>query len=152
MSDIKVILTRDEIINSYHWNLLKRIMKSEFPFIIDMDVEVDNLNKYNLIFAEIIIDPFKFAEVYDTTLPRYTVWGLTRNERRTSPFVSSFFDLTYEQGKEIQKEMDDVMNSVEKSQALPDDLKLPKSRTIVTGDFIIPPNIEIPESVKAKYF
>ena len=127
-------------------------MKSEYPWIIDMDVEIDNLNKYNLIFSEIIIDPFKFAEEYNVTIPKYTILGLTRKERRTSPFISSYFDMTYEQGRELQNEMDEVMKTIEKSQALPDDLKLPKSRTIITGDFVIPPNLEIPEPYLEKYF
>jgi hypothetical protein len=52
-------VTQKEVEDSYEFKLMKKILKREFPWIVDVLVPDDEeVNKYGLIFLPIVIDPF----------------------------------------------------------------------------------------------
>ena len=130
-------LTIEELYNNYEFRIVKKILKDEFPWIKDVFKDKpDTINKYNLIFVDLIIDPIELAEMYDDAeLARY-VTGATFFDHFSSPYLSTFFTSESESIKGIQDKIDKTLESIHTSRALPDHLKLPKNRKLMAGSFI----------------
>jgi hypothetical protein len=131
-------ITREEFLDNYEYKVTKRLLKKEFPFIIDV-VPTENFEDYASVhFVYVIIDPNKFMEEY----PEAKIWSHLKylGEIFMPGYVYGmsfkfFFD-TEEDYLPLQKEIDDTIKGVHNSQAIPSDLKLPTS--IGVSGFLIP--------------
>lgn len=131
-------LTLEEVENSYEWKLVKRILIREYPWIVDAEIDAPNLDKYNIIFINIYIDPIKFYEQYDKKLASYVKFWLSREKPSYSAsYLSVLFDMDYEDYREIENELTSTIRGVKKSVAIPQELKLPESRPFSISEFII---------------
>ena len=147
-------VTKEEVENSYEFKLTKKILKREYPWIIDIVLPSDDeINEYALIFADVVIDPYM--------LQRETGWPFStymkhyfRGDKnfvnqsdqylyRTS-YLTTMFDVPREEALPIQNEIEETIKNVAKSPALPQDLKLGKDRIIVVGQWAVP-RIPLPD-------
>ena len=138
-------LTREEFLDNYEYKVTKRLLKKEFPFIIDM-VPTENFEDYNSVhFVYVVIDPNKFiqehpeAELYsyiqylgEIFMPGY-VYGMS----------FKFFFESPEDYYPQQEEISDTIRGVHFSNSIPPDLKLPT--TIAVSGFLLPKKL-IPKS------
>jgi hypothetical protein len=141
--------TKQEIEGSFEFKAAKRIVMQEFPWIKDISVtdKMEELNKYRLVFVDIDVDP---ALVYNYTgwLPlswvkRYILLG----SGDYSPYLSSIFDITYEEAKEqVVDPIDKMFEEINKSTVIPSHLKLPNYRKLAIGTWRIPQGYKPPES------
>lgn len=131
-------ITREEFLDNYEYKVIRRLLKKEFSFIIDV-VPTDSFEEYaSLHFVFVVIDPNKFIEEHpearlysyisylgDTIMPGY-VYGMS----------FKFFFNSEEDFYPIQQEINDTIKGVHKSNSIPSDLKLPT--TISVSGFLVP--------------
>jgi len=133
MAEVKDPLTREELYNNYEFRVVKKILKDTYPWIKDVIVEDPNkINQYNLLFVDIMIDPYELAQQTDGTVASYLNSFF---DYFSSPYLSTFFVSDQPTYSKIQDEIDQTLSSIHSSRALPDNLKLPKSRKLIAGSF-----------------
>lgn len=137
----KVELSPDEVRNNYQYKVTRRIVMDKFPWITDFALQDNELNDYNLIFVNIFVDLNKFMEMYDVK-PMSYLRGY-RGRVYNSSSLSTAFDMSYEDGRDIADDVEKVMEDVGKTSALPQELKLPTSRRLTPGIYHIP----VPENI-----
>jgi len=145
---IFIIMTREEFENNYEYKVTKKALMREFPFIKDVFVkDEEDINKWsNLIFFDIIIDPFALAHQYG-----FRVWGpvinsLKRGESYMSPYLSLFIGDSnrIDLASPINRAMEELINGIHTSPAIPSDFKLGKK--LMLGSFTATPS-SVPSSM-----
>jgi hypothetical protein len=134
-------MTAQELNDNYEYKITKRALIKEFPFIKDVSVKEEAINKWSgRIYIDLIIDPFAFAQQYG-----FRVWGpiinyLRRGENYRSPYISIFIGNSdrIELASPINKAMDELTRGIHKSPAIPHELKLGKE--LVIGTFTATPS------------
>jgi hypothetical protein len=134
-------MTAQELNDNYEYKITKRALIKEFPFIKDVSVKEEAINKWSrVIYIDLIIDPFAFAQQYG-----FRVWGpiinyLRRGENYRSPYISIFIGNSdrVELASPINKAMDELTHGIHKSPAIPHELKLGKE--LVIGTFTATPS------------
>ena len=140
-------VTKEEVENSYEFKLIKKILKREFPWIIDIEVPSDDeINQYNLIFLKVFYNPFMLQKETGWPLASYMFYYISETPLLKhyepyaywSSYLSTAFAVSRDDAHDLSKEVEDVMSSVSKSAAIPKDLKLNKDRKFVVGEWIVP--------------
>jgi hypothetical protein len=135
MAEVKDPLTREELYNNYEFRVVKKILKDTYPWIKDVIVEDPNkINQYNLLFVDIMIDPYELAQQTDEPVAKY-IGSTAFANYFSSPYLSTFFTSDLKTYSKIQDEIDQTLTSIHSSSALPSHLKLPKSRKLMAGSF-----------------
>ena len=149
--EAKNYVTQDEVENSYEFKLMKRILKKEFPWIIDIKAPSDDeINKYNLLFFDMLIDPFMLQKEMEWPIVSYLRYYLTGGRSYHEPYayvssyLSTMFNVNRQETQELQDDVETTMRSISKSNAIPEDLKLGKGRTFSVGSWIVPELKDIP--------
>ena len=124
----KVInMTREEIENNYMFRVTKRVLKKEYPFILDMKL-TDNWDDYkSLYFVELYIDPNKLMETLNipptqSNMKYINAWG-------GAPYITMLFPSRLNVNDVINnlgKSVENTIKRVDSSNAIPDDMKLPR--------------------------
>ena len=129
-------MTREQLENNYEYKVTKKALMREFPFVKDVYVKDDNdIDKWNrTVYLDLIVDPFAFAHQYG-----FRVWGpiinaLKRGEDYMSPYLSLFIGDPdrVELASPINRAMEELMDGIHKSPAIPHELKLGKTLNIGT--------------------
>ena len=135
-------MTREQLENNYEYKVTKKALMREFPFVKDVFVkDDDDIDKWNrTVYLDLIVDPFAFAHQYG-----FRVWGpiinaLRRGEEYMSPYISLFIgdpDRT-ELASPVNKAMEELMDGIHQSPAIPHELKLGK--TLKVGSYTATPS------------
>ena len=150
-------VTQKEVEDSYEFKLIKRILKQEFPWIIDVKVPSDEeIDKYALIFVDLIIDPFilqrKEGWPFNSYMrsyfnPQFAFMMGNKDYTYQSSYLSTIYNIARDESGPIEREIESTLRSVQKSPAIPSDLKLGKDRSFAIGSYTIPKDIPVPEDV-----
>jgi hypothetical protein len=139
-------MTIEELENNYEFKVIKRALKQDFPFIIDIVVNDEAINKFTLgMYAELIIDPYMIGQMYGLTVWSPVTRALKNGEDYWSPYLSTLF-VSYDKNHKdtlsitspIHRLMDKMMEGIHMSRALPDEYKLPKK--LLAGSFRATPS------------
>ena len=143
-------MTTEELENNYEFKVIKRALKQDFPFIIDIVVNDEAINKFTLgMYAELIIDPYMIGQMYGLTVWSPVTRDLKEGRDYWSPYLSTLF-VTHNPGdfvthkdamsvtSPIHRLMDKMMEGIHMSRALPDEYKLPKK--LLVGSFRATPS------------
>jgi len=127
---IFIIMTADEIKDNYEFKVVRRALMKEFPFVKDVIVEDEHLNKFTYIIpVNLLIDPFVIAQQYNVGIkPSYL-----RMIKNDDKFVSALLDIMFDDRdkvKDIDMQMDKLSREVHNSRALPNEYKLPRPITM----------------------
>lgn len=145
-------VTKEEVENSYEFKLVKRIILREYPWIKDVVVPSDEeINEYNIIFLDIVMDPFELQRETGWPLASWIKFYLTtpnhplkiKDYTYVSSYLSTMFDTDRDTVSPIHHDIEKTMRSVQKSPAIPSDLKLGKERSFAIGQYAIP-QMDIP--------
>jgi hypothetical protein len=135
-------MTREQLENNYEYKVTKKALMREFPFIKDVHVkDDDDINKWvRYIYIDLIVDPFAFAHQYG-----FRVWGpiinaLKRGEDYMSAYLSLFIGDPdrVELASPVNKAMEELMDGIHQSPAIPHELKLGK--TLKLGSYTATPS------------
>lgn len=130
--------TVEELYDNYEFKVVKRALMKQFPWIKDITVDQEQLDKYNLIFMDFDIDPI--------ILGREKGWDMTSWVRKASEdgkkykgmYLSLFFDnIHYNDTRDLTNEIETTISQIRQSPALPSDLKLKGDRRLSIGDFTV---------------
>jgi hypothetical protein len=131
-------MTIDRLYNNYEFKVLKRVLMRKFPWIKNVYVNEDELERYEVIFLYFEIDPEEVAEAYGFELVDYIRRRWERPEEYETPFLSllsSEFPLE-EYNSRVADEIKKVINEVHNSPALPEELKLPRDWGVYIGGYV----------------
>jgi hypothetical protein len=123
-------MTADEVRDTYEFKVIKKALKRKFPFVKDVIVVDEHLNKFTYIIpVNLVIDPFAIAQQYDVEIkPSYL--RMIKNDDR---FISALLDIMFtdrDKVKDIDMQMDKLSREVHNSPALPNEYKLPRPITM----------------------
>ena len=146
MSDVDNPISYEELLDNYEYKVVKKMLLREYSWVKDVHVVKDEVNKWNLIFLNITIDPYELGREHGWQVARWVLNGIENNKEYWSPYLSTFFwNTKYEDTKPLQEQMNEAMASVHTSPALPHDLRLPGRRKLQTGAFYAYPDTITPE-------
>jgi len=153
-NDPQRFVTKEEVENSYEFKLIKKILKREFPWIIDVLLPSDEeINQYSLIFVNVLIDPYMLQRETGWPFNSYMkfYFGTDNTFLHThepyaysTAYLTTMYDVPREDSNYIQEDIEKTMRQIAKSPAIPEDLKLGKDRQFVVGSWLVP-KMEVPE-------
>ena len=127
--------TVDELYDNYEFKVVKRAIMKEFPWIKNVTVDQDNLDRYSSIFLDFEIDLPQLLQTYDW--PAYVgaqrAWD--KGHYFHAMYLTLFAEVPYEESKSVSNEIEALFQSIHNSPALPKDLRLKEGRRFAIGDF-----------------
>ena len=139
-------MTYEQLIDNYEYKIAKKMLLREHSWIKDVNIKVDEITKWNLIFLEITIDPYELGRQEDWTVARYVGINIKDNGEYWSPYLSTFYkDTTWEEVRPLQDSVNKSLESIHTSPALPTELRLPGSRKRQVGAWYAYPTSITPE-------
>ena len=133
-------LTPQELYDNYEYKVTAKALKREYPWILDVGVEEDRINEYNLIFIDVYYDPYMLEDKYGCGLANWLIRSIEDGREYNSPYLSTAFKCTYEDAREVQDEIGETIKDIHNSPAMPYDLKLPGTRKLAIGRWVVPAN------------
>jgi hypothetical protein len=128
--------TREDIENNYQFKVIKRLLKKEFPFIIDMKL-TDNWYDYNsLFFVDVSLNPsllMQHLNIPDT--PASTKY--LRVFKEPVSYLSMLFPSSFNRDESISvlgKKIESTITRIYQSPSMPDDMKLPRPVSVSGWD------------------
>jgi hypothetical protein len=144
-------ITYEEFLDNYEFKIVKKMLLREYPWIKDVFMkDPEEINKYNLIFVDVQIDPYELERLMGWRIAWYVTTRIKQGEGFWSPYLATFLkDPTdADQARQLAMKMNEDMEAVHKSPALPEDLRLPGTRKIQIGSFYTSPDTTIPEDTE----
>ena len=139
-------MTYEQLIDNYEYKIAKKMLLREYSWIKDVVIREDEINKYNLIFLDITIDPYELGRQEDWTVTRYLERSINEQGEYWSPYLSMFYkDVSWEDAKPLQDGINKSLESIHTSPALPIDLRLPGTRKFQVGSWYAYPTSITPE-------
>lgn len=125
-------ITKTEVINSYEFKLLGKLLKNRFPFVKELVLNEDHEvipEDRNLIFFDVIINYQDLLKHYgedniDTRLIRNMTDKLLPNWRERSLTFRRFLK-DKEMGNKVNNDMSKVVDNFRNHANLPDNMRLP---------------------------
>ena len=127
--------TVEELYDNYEFKVVKRAIMKEFPWITNVTVTQDNLDRYNTIFLDFEVDLPHLLETYSWGPYRPAQRAWDENKYFHAMYLSIFADIEFEEGKLVNRAIEKLYEGVHNSPALPVDLKLKTGRRFSIGDF-----------------
>jgi len=138
-------MTYEELIDNYEFKVGRRILIREYPWIKDVVVKTpEDVNRYNLIFVDIIIDPFELAQEKGWRLANYIVRSIERGDDFWSPYLSTYFTGIGDEAREMVRGMEETLENLHKSPAIPQEMRLPGHRKLNIGSWFVQPGQQVP--------
>ena len=128
-------VTPEGLEDSYVLKLIKRALLKEYPYIKDIKIDYNEIEKYRTIFIEMYINPIKMSEYYNVPLMNYVRGYMKRGEQLDAVSPSVILDMSYEDGRDILDEMGEIIRGICDSPAIPKELKNLDNRTFGIGGF-----------------
>ena len=131
--------TVDELYDNYEFKVVKRALMKEFPWITNVTVTQDNLDRYNLIFLDLEINLPRLLETYEwgPYIGAQMAWD--KKKYFHAMYLSLFGDVQFIETKEVVHDIERMFDAIHDSPALPKDLRLKPSRKFAIGDFYFNP-------------
>ena len=139
-------ITYEEFLDNYEFKVAKRILLREYPWIKDVRyLNPDDINKWNLIFVDIFINPYELSEQEGWTVANYVTLSIERGEEFWSTYLTTFFTKSIgEEGREMVIEMEKTLEDIHKSSAIPQEMKLPGHRKLNIGSWHTVEGLTVP--------
>ena len=139
-------MTYEELLDNYEYKIAKKMLTREYPWIKDVTIREDEINKWNLIFLDITIDPYELGRQEGWTVARYLERSIRDNGEYWSPYLSTFYsDVSWEDARPLQDSINKSLESIHTSPALPTDLRLPGTRKFQVVSWYAYPTSITPE-------
>ena len=121
-------MTPEELYDNYEYKVTKRMLLREFPWIKDVSVRENEINKYNVIFFDITYNPYELQKITGWPLMWYAPRMLKDEGGYLSPYISTIFDVPVETTRGITNQLETLAKTIHGSPAIPKDMKLPGNR------------------------
>lgn len=133
-------LTEEDVINSYDFRVACEIIQNKFPWIKECVLDSESFTNPDFkstIWVDFVIDPIEVMNEKGWKFHSYIpyLYELGRFEKKQ---LSVVFDISWEEGNDIMTEIRKIYLDVANTKIIPDELKIPRDRVFVGGNFIIP--------------
>ena len=115
--------TPEEIYNVYTFKLIKRILKKKFPWIKDVFVNQEDLDKYTRIFLNFDFNPNEFSESYGFEVKPWIQEMIDEGKYLDFSYPNLINDMEYEDYKKVRDGIRSVITDVTDNPALPYEYK-----------------------------
>jgi hypothetical protein len=138
--------TKEEVESSPMFKIIKRAIMRKYPWIKDIYAgDEEDLKKYSsMLFLDADIDAQQLADEMGWTMES---WASPDKQRRTHN--RNYFDTVYlsvlftnpfdEEARALQNDIDDEMKRIQKSNAIPSDIKINKTLGLSRFRYNFPP-------------
>ena len=138
-------MTYEELIDNYEFKVGRRILIREYPWIKDVVLkDPEDVNKYNLIFVDVIINPFELSQEKGWRLASYVVRSIERGDNFWSPYLTTYFTDIGEEGRDMVRRMEKTLEDLHRSPAIPQEMRLPGHRKLNIGSWYTQPGTQVP--------
>jgi hypothetical protein len=143
--------TKEEVEKSPMFKIIKKAIMRKYPWIKDIYAgDEEDLKKYSsMLFLDADIDAQQLADEKGWTMEQ---WAAPDKQRRA--YNRNYFDTVYlsvlftkpsdEEARELQNDIDDEMKRIQKSNAIPSDIKINKTLGLSRFRYNFPPPQEQP--------
>lgn len=136
MAEITSHITPEELEKNYEYKVVKRALMKEYSWIKDVTFTPNELDKYNLIFLNLIMNPEEMGDTYGWEMMPWVKRAWSEGLYYHANFPSIMFNISFTVGKdELADHIEDMLQEVHKSPALPEELRLPKGRSFQVGSY-----------------
>jgi hypothetical protein len=135
-------LSPEELYSNYEYKVTVKALKREFPFIKDVRIDEQQINKYGLIFIELYIDPYEMAKTYNLTPSQYIMSSIMKGEDYfNGPVITPtiYFKDAQDVIRPITKDIEKLIEDVHNSNAIPSTMKMYQGRALSLGGFVVIP-------------
>ena len=121
-------MTKEEVENSYVFKVVRRALMNELPYIKGVHVDEKLFDSTNtLIFLTLDFDPFILSLQYNIPFAKIWLNYLRMVGEDTTSVPGIFFKPEYrEKVDSITKEIEALVNEIQKSPAIPNEYKIGK--------------------------
>ena len=145
--------TKEEVEKSPMFKILKKAIMRKYPWIKDIYAgDEEDLKKYSsMLFLDADIDAQQLADEKGWTIEQ---WAAPDKQRRA--YNRNYFDTVYlsvlftkpfdEEARALQNDIDDEMKRIQKSNAIPSDIKISKTLGLSNFRYNFPPPQEQPDN------
>jgi len=140
-------LTVEEVTNNVVFKATERALKNEFPWIIKIIPPTqDKLNEFNLIFIDLLVNPFLMRNYIGAPLQGWTLRRLLKKEGDDTPsFIGTILNINHSDYSDITDTIDNIVDEVQKSPVIPQHLKIPGNRKLSVSALRYPAGLDIPK-------
>ena len=139
-------MTYEQLIDNYEYKIAKKMLLREYPWIKDVVIREDEINKWNLIFLDVTIDPYELGRQEGWTVSPYLRRRIEKEGEYWTPYLSILYDnVSWDEARPLQDEINKSLESIHTSPALPIDLRLPGTRKFQIGTWYAYPTSITPE-------
>lgn len=150
-----IITTQEEARNTFQFRAIKKSLKLQYKWVIDVLPPSDNdIKKYRrLFFINLVVDPFILSKELNLPLANYVLGYMRRNEEYGSTTMVTFFDYSHldsigegkEDVRDYMRSVNVFVNNIFNSKAIPHEIKLDNYTNCEVIEYFIPANITIPQ-------
>ena len=145
-------ITKEELLQNYEWKTMKRVLKREFPWLVDIDVNSENLQNYISVLIELVIDPFVFSDTFNVGIKKSILVDLMNKEEVKEYYLPMIFDVSDRFETELYDRILNLLKMVRDSKSLPDELIFSQSRPINLDTIIIKPSDHFVKEAKKRLY
>lgn len=129
--------TPDELRNNYEFKVVKRALMREYPWIKDVIINEEEINRFSIIFIELAIDHELFAQTYDSELTSWVKTAIKYDKKYRGMYPRTILKTDETTQSKITDSIEDIIDAIHDSPALPQELKLKDGRKLKIGAYIV---------------
>jgi len=147
LSDLNTWISKEDLENSFDFKLFKKIILDKYDWILDIRIpDTKELNSYDLIFLQIVVNPFILSKNLNLEIDPYVELEMRRRESEwlgidhlfgeyQKPFLKNF-------GKNVKIDFGETQEMISKNLGEISNPKL-KERNFTYFEVIVPPISEL---------
>ena len=143
--------TKEEVESSPMFKIIKKAIMRKYPWIKDIYAgDEEDMKKYSsMLFLDADIDAQQLAEEKGWTLEQWVNPDLQRRIYNRDHFNTVYLSVLFtkpsdEEARQLQNDIDDEMKRIQKSNAIPSDIKIGKTLGLSVFRYNFPPPQEQP--------
>ena len=143
--------TKEEVESSPMFKIIKKAIMRKYPWIKDIYAgDEEDMKKYSsMLFLDADIDAQQLADEKGWTLEQWVNPDLQRRIYNRDHFNTVYLSVLFtkpsdEEARQLQNDIDDEMKRIQKSNAIPSDIKIGKTLGLSNFRYNFPPPQEQP--------
>jgi hypothetical protein len=143
--------TKAEVESSPMFKIIKKAIMRKYPWIKDIYAgDEEDMKKYSsMLFLDADIDAQQLADENEWTLEQWVNPDLQRRIYNRDHFNTVYLSVLFtkpsdEEARQLQNDIDDEMKRIQKSNAIPSDIKIGKTLGLSNFRYNFPPPQEQP--------
>jgi hypothetical protein len=145
--------TKAEVESSPMFKIIKRAITRKYPWIKDVYVgDEEDITKYSsMLFLDADIDAQQLADEMEWTMEEWTTPSIQRRVYKRDNFntvyLSIFFTKPFdEEARQLQNQIEEEMRRIQKSDAIPSEIKIHKTLGLSNFRYNFPPPQATPDN------